>query len=77
MIHADKPLVEALARACQRNHPGVRIENWRIYVRAVIAAINSVTPASHHGRCTSTASAELGSGQLKQREAKAAAKAEE
>ena len=41
MIHADEEMIEAWARACRQRHPGVRLENWRIYVRTVIAAINS------------------------------------
>lgn len=44
MIHADETMIEAWARECWRKHPGVRIENWRIYVRAVIAAVNGPLP---------------------------------
>lgn len=42
MIHADDELIEVWAQECRRRHPGVRIENWRTYVRAVIGAVNGV-----------------------------------
>lgn len=40
MIHFDEDMIETWAQACRSRHPGVRLENWRIYVRTVIAAIN-------------------------------------
>lgn len=43
MIHADDALIDAWARECRRQHPGVRLENWRIYVRAVIGAVNNIS----------------------------------
>lgn len=43
MIHADDALIEAWARECRRRHPGVRLENWRIYIRTMVAAVNEVS----------------------------------
>lgn len=43
MIHADDALIDAWARECRRRHPGVRLENWRIYVRTMVAAVNEIS----------------------------------